>query len=73
MRQAEEWGALIAAAHRAADQPGGGQAPAEIAAPRRYNLIFTIRAACADGWDYAALERASGVCQRYLRAWHEGG
>ena len=69
----EEWGRLIADANERAFQsrqphPYG---PTRTPDHERWALITTCRAAYDDGWDYAALERASGMKQRHIRRWAE--
>lgn len=67
----EEWGRLIRAAN---DRAFDARSPNPLGPTRtpdreRWTLISTCRAAYEDGWDYAALERASGMKQRHIRRW----
>lgn len=73
-RRLKEWGRTISAAHRAADanRSPGARSPLAVREPYRSKLIAAIQAAYADGWSYAALERASGIGQRQLRQWAVG-
>ena len=70
------WGVVVRTAYAVADanRSPGTRSALKVQEPYRSTLIAAIRAAYADGWSYADLERETGHSQRVLRRWAvEGG
>ena len=74
-RSSAVWGRMIRTAYEDAHENRDLDSPGwrRVLEPQRSALIDVIRAAYADGWTYGELERRSGVCQRVLRSWAQGG